>query len=45
MPIVNITGKATRKMAKDHKSVSPIHKPAGKPKVAAANVAKTKVSK
>jgi len=33
MAIVNITGKATRKMAKDHKSVSPIHKPASKPGV------------
>jgi hypothetical protein len=32
MPIVNITGKATRTMAKDHKSVAPIHKPAAKPK-------------
>ena len=25
MPKVTITGKATRKMAKDHKSASPIH--------------------
>jgi hypothetical protein len=33
MAIVNISGKATRKMAKDHKSVSPIHKPASKPGV------------
>ena len=33
MAIVNITGKATRKMAKDHKSVTPIHKPASKPGV------------
>jgi hypothetical protein len=33
MAIVNIGGKATRKMAKDHKSVSPIHKPASKPGV------------
>ena len=32
MAIVNISGKATRKMAKDHKSISPIHKPASKPK-------------
>ena len=45
MPIINITGKATRKMAKDHKSVAPIHKPASKPKVAKANVAKPRVSK
>jgi len=33
MAIVNISGKATRKMAKDHKSVTPIHKPASKPGV------------
>jgi len=33
MAIVNITGKATRKMAKDHKSITPIHKPASKPGV------------
>jgi len=33
MAIVNISGKATRKMAKDHKSISPIHKPASKPGV------------
>jgi hypothetical protein len=33
MAIVNISGKAIRKMAKDHKSVSPIHKPASKPGV------------
>ena len=32
MPKVTITGKATRKMAKDHKSATPIHKPASKPK-------------
>ena len=36
MAIVNISGKATRKMAKDHKSASPIHKPASKPKPGAA---------
>ena len=36
MPKVTITGLKTRKMAKDHKSVAPIHKPAGKPKVLAA---------
>lgn len=40
MPKVTITKKSTRKMAKDHKSVSPIHKPASKPKHAAANVQK-----
>jgi len=33
MAIVNISGKATRKMAEDHKSVTPIHKPASKPGV------------
>jgi len=33
MAIVNINGKAIRKMAKDHKSVTPIHKPASKPGV------------
>jgi len=32
MPKVTITGKSTRKMAKDHKSVAPIHKPKSKPK-------------
>jgi len=36
MPKVTITGKKTRTMAKDHKSVAPIHKPAGKPGVLAA---------
>jgi len=36
MAKVTITGLKTRKMAKDHKSVAPIHKPAGKPKVLAA---------
>jgi hypothetical protein len=35
MAIVNISGKATRKIAKDHKSVTPIHKPASKPGVGA----------
>jgi len=45
MPKVTITGKATRKMAKDHKSVSPLHKPAGKPKVAKAFVKKPTVAK
>jgi hypothetical protein len=40
MPKVTITGKATRKMAKDHKSVSPIHKPKSKAKPAKANVSK-----
>jgi hypothetical protein len=40
MPKVVITGKATRKMAKDHKSVSPLHKPASKPKHAPVNVQK-----
>ena len=45
MQKVTITGKSTRKMAKDHKSVAPIHKPTGKPKVAKANVQKLKVSK
>ena len=33
MANVTITGKATRKIAQDHKSVSPIHKPASKPGV------------
>jgi hypothetical protein len=32
MPKVTITGLATRTMAKDHKTVTPIHKPAAKPK-------------
>jgi hypothetical protein len=31
MPKVVITGKKTRTMAQDHKSVAPIHKPASKP--------------
>ena len=43
MPKVVITGKATRKMAKDHKSVAPIHKPASKPKVAKVFVKKPTV--
>lgn len=45
MPKVVITGKSTRKMAKDHKSVAPQHKPASKPKVAKANVAKPRKAK
>jgi len=45
MPKVIITGKSTRKMSKDHKSVAPIHKPAAKPKVAKANVAKPRAAK
>jgi len=40
MPKVTITGKATRKMAKDHKSASPIYKPKSKAKPAKANVSK-----
>lgn len=36
MAKVTITGLKTRSMAKDHKNVAPIHKPAGKPKVLAA---------
>jgi hypothetical protein len=40
MPKVTITGKSTRKMAKDHKSVTPIHKPKSKPSHAKANVQK-----
>jgi hypothetical protein len=40
MPKVTITGKATRKMAKDHKSATPIHKPASKPKHAKPSVSK-----
>jgi len=35
MAKVTITGLKTRKMAKDHKAVAPIHKPASKPKVLA----------
>jgi len=38
MAKVTITGLKTRTMAKDHKAVTPIHKPAGKPKVLAAIV-------
>jgi hypothetical protein len=38
MAKVTITGLKIRKMAKDHKSVAPIHKPTGKPKVIAAIV-------
>jgi len=45
MPKVVITGKSTRKMAKDHKSVAPQHKPASKPKVAKANIAKPRTGK
>jgi len=45
MPKVTITGKATRKMAKDHKSATPQHKPGSKPKVAKANVKKPTVAK
>lgn len=45
MPKVVITGKSIRKMAKDHKGVAPIHKPASKPKVVKANVAKPRVAK
>jgi hypothetical protein len=40
MPKVTIKGKSTRKMAKDHKSVAPMHKPASKPKPGKANVKK-----
>jgi hypothetical protein len=36
MPKVVITGLKTRTMAKDHKNVAPIHKPASKPGVLAA---------
>ena len=36
MPKVTITGKKTRKVAQDHSSVAPIHKPSGKPGVLAA---------
>jgi hypothetical protein len=43
MPKVVITGKAVRKMAKDHKSVAPQHKPASKPKVGKAFVKKSTV--
>ena len=32
MPIVNIK-KPIRKAAKDHSKVTPLHKPAGKPKI------------
>jgi len=45
MPKVVITGKSIRKMAKDHKSVAPQHKPASKPKVAKANVTKPRIGK
>jgi hypothetical protein len=45
MPKVTITGKATRKMAKDHKSVAPQHKPTSKPKTAKAFVKKPTVAK
>jgi hypothetical protein len=31
MPKVTITGLSTRNVAKDHKKVSPLHKPANKP--------------
>ena len=37
MPKVVISGLKTRKVAKDHKSVAPIHKPASKPKHAPAS--------
>ena len=40
MPKVTIKGKSTRKMAKDHKKVAPIHKPASKAKPAKASVQK-----
>ena len=40
MPKVVITGKKVRKAAWDHKSVSPLHKPAGKPKHAPVSVQK-----
>jgi hypothetical protein len=40
MAIVNISGLKKRTMAKDHKAVAPIHKPASKPKHAPANVQK-----
>ena len=36
MPKVTITGLKTRKMAKDHKAVAPIHKPKAKPGILAA---------
>jgi hypothetical protein len=45
MPKVTITGLSTRKMAKDHKKVAPHNKPASKPKVAKANVAKPRIAK
>ena len=40
MPKVTVKGLATRKMAKDHKKVAPIHKPASKAKPAKASVQK-----
>ena len=40
MPKVTITGLATRKKTKDHKKVSPINKPASKPKPAPVSVQK-----
>jgi hypothetical protein len=43
MPKVTIKGVKKRTMAKDHKAVSLIHKPASKPKHAPANVQKPAV--
>ena len=40
MAKVTITGLSTRKVAKDHKKVSPLHKPASKTKPAAVSVQK-----
>ena len=45
MPKVTITGLATRKMAKDHGKVAPIHKPGSKPKHAAPSIKKPTVAK
>jgi len=44
MPKVTIV-KPKRKSAKDHSKVVPMHKPASKPKVAKANVAKPRAAK